>query len=72
MGDESVHFDDCCLRRFHRAILSESSADLNEGFESYVKKREDGAASGFGDLLAYLRGKQIPLDNVHFVTSPKM
>jgi RAT1-interacting protein len=68
MSDESVHFDDRCLRRFRREILSESGADLNEGFESYVEKREDGAASGFGDLLACLRGKQIPLDNVHFVT----
>jgi RAT1-interacting protein len=68
MGDESVHFDDRCLRRFRRVILSESGADLNEGFESYVEKREDGATSGFGDLLACLRGKQIPLDNVHFVT----
>ncbi|CAM6106397.1 unnamed protein product [Calypogeia fissa] len=68
--DGDVHWDDRCLRRFRSGILSESGADLNEGYESYVEKREDsdGSGSGFGDLLACLRAKRISLDNIHFVT----
>lgn len=54
--------------RFRREILRESGVDLNDGFDTYVEKREDGAGSGFGDLLACIRNKQIPLDNIHFVT----
>jgi RAT1-interacting protein len=56
------------LCRFRPDILHESGIDLNDGFESYVEKQEDGAASGFGDLLACIRDKSIPLDNIHFVT----
>jgi RAT1-interacting protein len=41
---------------------------LNEGFDTYVEKKEHGAGNGFGDLLACLRNKQIPLHNIHFVT----
>lgn len=33
-----------------------------------MEKREDGAGSGFGDLLACLRNKKIALENIHFVT----
>lgn len=67
-ADGSVQFDESCLRRFRREILQESGLDLNEGFDTYVEKKEDGAGSGFGDLLACLRDKQVPLDNIHFVT----
>lgn len=41
---------------------------MNVGFDTYAEKKEDGPGSGFGDLLACLRNKQIPLDNIHFVT----
>lgn len=66
--DGTVLFDESCLRRFRRDILQESGVDLNDGFDTYVEKKEDGAGSGFGDLLACIRNKQIPLDNIHFVT----
>lgn len=54
--------------RFRRDILRDHGVDLNDGFDTYVEKKEDGAGSGFGDLLACIRNKQIPLDNIHFVT----
>ncbi|KAH9298573.1 hypothetical protein KI387_030255, partial [Taxus chinensis] len=66
--DGNVYFDDRCLRPFRRRILEEVGADLNEGFETFVDKREDLECHGFGDLLDCIRNKNIPLNNIHFVT----
>ncbi|KAL3679956.1 hypothetical protein R1sor_022912 [Riccia sorocarpa] len=68
MRDGSVYMDDRGLRKFRQDILSEEGADLNEGFDTFVEKKEDLDGSGFGDLLACLRKKGPPLDNIHFVT----
>ncbi|ERN01052.1 decapping nuclease DXO homolog, chloroplastic [Amborella trichopoda] len=62
-----VHFDDRCLRQFRRLVSEEVGADLNAGFETFIEKR-DTDNEGFGDLLASIRNKKIPLQNIHFVT----
>lgn len=67
-ADGNVFFDDRCLRRFRHSALEETGADLNAGFESFVEKREDSDSGGFGDLLECLRGNNISLENIHFVT----
>eukprot|EP01018_Ginkgo_biloba_P004961 Gb_17946 [translate_table: standard] len=68
VADGSVYYDDRCLRHFRRRIYEESGADLSDGFETYVEKREDLECHGFGDLLACIRNKNVPLNNIHFVT----
>lgn len=67
-SDGNVYFDNRCLRPFRRHVLEESGIDLNEGFETFVEKREDLECHGFGDLLDCIRNTQITLDNIHFVT----
>ncbi|XP_038971556.1 NAD-capped RNA hydrolase DXO1-like isoform X1 [Phoenix dactylifera] len=62
-----VYFDDRSLRLFKRSICQDVGAHLNQGFESFVEKRDLGS-EGFGDLLACIRNKNIPLQNIHFVT----
>ncbi|KOM44865.1 hypothetical protein LR48_Vigan06g017100, partial [Vigna angularis] len=53
-----VYFDDRSLRLFKRHITEDVGADLNE----------DMGSEGFGDLLACIRDKNIPLQDIHFVT----
>ncbi|CAA2977802.1 Hypothetical predicted protein [Olea europaea subsp. europaea] len=62
-----VFFDDRSLRLFKRFITEDIGADLNEGFDTYIEKTDLGS-QGFGDLLACIRNKSIPLQNMHFVT----
>ncbi|WJX60529.1 NAD-capped RNA hydrolase dxo1 [Trifolium repens] len=62
-----VYFDDRSLRLFKRHITEDIGADLNEGYDTYIPKKDLGS-EGFGDLLACIRDKQIPLQNIHFVT----
>ncbi|XP_010269848.1 PREDICTED: decapping nuclease DXO homolog, chloroplastic-like [Nelumbo nucifera] len=62
-----VYFDDRSLRLFKRLITEDVGADLNEGFQSFIEKKELGS-QGFGDLLSCIRDKNIPLQNIHFVT----
>ncbi|XP_052171046.1 NAD-capped RNA hydrolase DXO1 [Diospyros lotus] len=62
-----VYFDERSLRLFKRLITEDIGADLNEGFDTYVEKKDLGS-QGFGDLLACIRNKNIPLQNIHFVT----
>ncbi|XP_058086909.1 NAD-capped RNA hydrolase DXO1 isoform X2 [Magnolia sinica] len=62
-----VSFDDRSLRLFRRHVGEYVGADLNEGFETFVEKKDLGS-QGFGDLLACIRNKNIPLQNIHFVT----
>ncbi|KAL3645544.1 NAD-capped RNA hydrolase dxo1 [Castilleja foliolosa] len=62
-----VYFDDRSLRLFKRLINDDIGADLNEGFDTFVEKKDLGS-EGFGDLLATIRNKNIPLQNMHFVT----
>ncbi|XP_043694844.1 NAD-capped RNA hydrolase DXO1-like [Telopea speciosissima] len=62
-----VYFDDRSLRLFKRLITEDVGADLNEGFESYIAKKELDC-QGFGDLLDCIRDKNVPLQNIHFVT----
>lgn len=62
-----VYFDDRSLRLFKRLISQDVGFDLNEGFDSFIEKRDLGS-QGFGDLLACIRNKNIPLQNMHFVT----
>ncbi|XP_068634054.1 NAD-capped RNA hydrolase DXO1 isoform X1 [Aristolochia californica] len=62
-----VYFDDRSLRLFKRYVCDEVGADLNSGFESFISKK-DLDCQGFGDLLACIRNKKIPLQNIHFVT----
>ncbi|XP_073262335.1 NAD-capped RNA hydrolase DXO1 isoform X2 [Populus alba] len=62
-----VYFDDRSLRLFKRLISEDVGADLNEGFDTFIEKRDLGS-QGFGDLLACIRDKNIPLQNMHFVT----
>ncbi|XP_009594860.1 NAD-capped RNA hydrolase DXO1-like [Nicotiana tabacum] len=62
-----VYFDDRSLRLFKRLITEDVGADLNEGFDTFVEKKDLGS-QGFGDLLASIRNKNIPLDRMHFVT----
>ncbi|KAF9689738.1 hypothetical protein SADUNF_Sadunf01G0123500 [Salix dunnii] len=62
-----VYFDDRVLRLFKRLISEDVGADLNEGFDTFIEKRDLGS-QGFGDLLACIRDKNIPLQNMHFVT----
>ncbi|KAG2375829.1 Decapping nuclease DXO-like protein [Vigna angularis] len=54
-----VYFDDRSLRLFKRHITEDVGADLNEA---------DMGSEGFGDLLACIRDKNIPLQDIHFVT----
>ncbi|KAG6788700.1 hypothetical protein POTOM_004777 [Populus tomentosa] len=61
-----VYFDDRSLRLFKRLISEDVGADLNEGFDTFIEKRDLGS-QGFGDLLACIRDKNIPLQNMHFV-----
>eukprot|EP00850_Spirogloea_muscicola_P014762 SM000108S14206 [mRNA] locus=s108:121131:124967:- [translate_table: standard] len=65
--DGAVHFDDRCLRRFRRSVLSKSGHDLNVGFENFKEKTDD-SERGFGNLLECLRRSQYPLENICFVT----
>ncbi|XP_021892857.1 decapping nuclease DXO homolog, chloroplastic-like [Carica papaya] len=62
-----VHFDERSLRLFKRLITEDIGADLNEGYDTYIEKKELGS-QGFGDLLACIRAKNLPLQNIHFVT----
>ncbi|KAL7109016.1 hypothetical protein ACP275_06G149900 [Erythranthe tilingii] len=62
-----VYFDDRGLRLFKRLITEDIGSDLNEGFNTFIPKKELGS-DGFGDLLAAIRNKNIPLQNMHFVT----
>lgn len=62
-----VYFDDRSLRLFKRFITEDIGADLNEGFDTFIEKKDLGS-QGFGDLLACIRDKNIPLQNIHFVT----
>ncbi|KAF3669635.1 Decapping nuclease DXO -like protein, chloroplastic [Capsicum baccatum] len=62
-----VYFDDRSLRLFKRLITEDVGADLNEGFDTFTEKKDLGS-QGFGDLLASIRNKNIPLDRMHFVT----
>ncbi|KAL2595376.1 hypothetical protein AAZV13_11G035000 [Glycine max] len=63
-----VYFDDRSLRLFKRHITEDVGADLNEGYDTYIPKKADLGSQGFGDLLACIRDKNIPLQNIHFVT----
>ncbi|GER35457.1 glycine-rich family protein [Striga asiatica] len=79
-----VYFDDRSLRLFKRLITEDIGADLNEGFDTFIAKKvcslistkcgqfvmfiPDLGSQGFGDLLATIRNKNIPLQNMHFVT----
>ncbi|CAN1247919.1 NAD-capped RNA hydrolase DXO1 [Linum perenne] len=62
-----VYFDDRNLRLFKRLISEDVGADLNQGFDTFTEKKDLGS-QGFGDLLACIRDKNIPLQNMHFVT----
>ncbi|KAK9068047.1 hypothetical protein SSX86_012158 [Deinandra increscens subsp. villosa] len=62
-----VYFDDSSLRLFKRLITEDLGADLNQGFDTFVEKKDLGS-EGFGDLLSCIRSKNIPLQNMHFVT----
>ncbi|XP_071919339.1 NAD-capped RNA hydrolase DXO1-like isoform X1 [Coffea arabica] len=62
-----VFFDDRSLRLFKRLITQDIGFDLNEGFDTFIPKKDLGS-EGFGDLLACIRSKNIPLQNMHFVT----
>ncbi|PHU28591.1 Decapping nuclease DXO -like protein, chloroplastic [Capsicum chinense] len=53
-------------RLFKRLITEDVGADLNEGFDTFTEKKDLGS-QGFGDLLASIRNKNIPLDRMHFV-----
>uniref|UniRef100_A0A2P2M313 Decapping nuclease n=1 Tax=Rhizophora mucronata TaxID=61149 RepID=A0A2P2M313_RHIMU len=64
--DGDVYFDDRSLRLFKRHVSEDVGADLNEGFDTFIEKTELGS-QGFGDLLACIRDKNIPLQNMHFV-----
>ncbi|KAH9776898.1 Decapping nuclease DXO-like [Citrus sinensis] len=71
-----VYFDDRSLvsfrepvlkeRLFKRLISEDVGADLNEGFDTFIEKKELGS-EGFGDLLSCIRNRNIPLQNMHFV-----
>ncbi|KAL6178473.1 hypothetical protein ACLB2K_049991 [Fragaria x ananassa] len=62
-----VIFDESSLRLFKRLITEDIGADLNQGFDTFTAKKDLGS-QGFGDLLACIRDKNIPLQNIHFVT----
>ncbi|KAL2472535.1 Decapping nuclease DXO-like protein [Abeliophyllum distichum] len=62
-----VFFDERSLRLFKRFITEDIGADLNQGFDTYIEKKDLGS-QGFGDLLTCIRNKSIPLQNMHFVT----
>ncbi|KAK4489181.1 hypothetical protein RD792_004975 [Penstemon davidsonii] len=62
-----VYFDDRSLRLFKRLITEDIGSDLNEGFDTFIPRKDLGS-QGFGDLLASIRNKSIPLQNMHFVT----
>ncbi|XP_027360248.1 decapping nuclease DXO homolog, chloroplastic isoform X1 [Abrus precatorius] len=62
-----VYFDDRSLRLFKRHITEDIGANLNEGYDTFTPKKDLGS-EGFGDLLACIRDKNIPLQNIHFVT----
>ncbi|XP_074269633.1 NAD-capped RNA hydrolase DXO1-like [Silene latifolia] len=66
-GGGEVLFDDSSLRLFKRLISEDVGADLNEGFDTFIEKKDLGS-QGFGDFLACIRHKRIPLQNMHFVT----
>ncbi|PPD75470.1 hypothetical protein GOBAR_DD27603 [Gossypium barbadense] len=71
-----VYFDDRSLRLFKRLITEEIGADLNQGFDTFIEKKAypvifagpELGSEGFGDLLGCIRDKNIPLQNIHFVT----
>eukprot|EP00271_Cylindrocystis_brebissonii_P021182 TRINITY_DN7438_c0_g1_i1.p1 TRINITY_DN7438_c0_g1~~TRINITY_DN7438_c0_g1_i1.p1 ORF type:complete len:631 (+),score=127.04 TRINITY_DN7438_c0_g1_i1:581-2473(+) len=69
-GDQRIHHDDRCLRKFRKPILEERGADLNAGFETYVDKKENGEGPGspLDALLRSIRHAKVPLEDVHFVT----
>ncbi|GAB2235317.1 hypothetical protein Droror1_Dr00025740 [Drosera rotundifolia] len=62
-----VYFDDRTLRLFKRLISLDIGADLNQGFETFIEKKDLGSL-GYGDLLACIRNKADLLQNIHFVT----
>ncbi|CAJ1928779.1 unnamed protein product [Sphenostylis stenocarpa] len=62
-----VYFDDRSIRLFKRHITEDVGADLNEGYDTFIPKKDLGS-EGFGDLLACIRDKNVPLQNIHFVT----
>ncbi|XP_047306686.1 NAD-capped RNA hydrolase DXO1-like [Impatiens glandulifera] len=62
-----VYFDDRSLRLFKPSISEDVGANFNEGFNTFIEKK-DLASEGFGNLLACIRNKNISLQNVKFVT----
>ncbi|CAJ2645911.1 unnamed protein product [Trifolium pratense] len=55
-------------RLFKRHITEDIGADLNEGYDTYIPKKDLGS-EGFGDLLACIRDKNLLVqNNIHFVT----
>ncbi|XWS62065.1 hypothetical protein CRYUN_Cryun07bG0178900 [Craigia yunnanensis] len=62
-----VYFDDRSLRLFKRLITEDIGTDLNQGFDTFIKKKELGS-EGFGDILTCRRDRNILLQNIHFVT----
>ncbi|KAI4338439.1 hypothetical protein MLD38_023499 [Melastoma candidum] len=62
-----IFFDDRCLRLLRNMVAEDIGTDLNQGFDTFTEKRDLGS-EGFGDLLSCIRDKNIPLQNMHFVT----
>ncbi|KAF3448214.1 hypothetical protein FNV43_RR08927 [Rhamnella rubrinervis] len=62
-----VYFDDRSLRLFKRLITEDIGTNLNDGYDTFINKKDLGS-EGFGDLLSCIRDKNIPLQNIHFVT----
>ncbi|CAH8386787.1 unnamed protein product [Eruca vesicaria subsp. sativa] len=62
-----VFFDERGLRLFKRHVSEDIGADLNQGYDTFIAKRDLGS-EGFGDLLDSIRAKNISLENIHFVT----
>ncbi|XP_047338952.1 NAD-capped RNA hydrolase DXO1-like [Impatiens glandulifera] len=62
-----VFFDERSLRLFNRLTTNPIGVDLNQGFETFIEKKDLGS-QGFGNLLAAIRNKNISLQNMHFVT----
>ncbi|XP_074356009.1 LOW QUALITY PROTEIN: NAD-capped RNA hydrolase DXO1-like [Apium graveolens] len=62
-----VYFDDRSLRLFRPLTTKDIGADLNDGFDTFTEKKDLGS-QGFGALLACIRHKNVPLEDMHFVT----
>ncbi|KAL8088942.1 hypothetical protein AgCh_038639 [Apium graveolens] len=61
-----VYFDDRSLRLFRPLTTKDIGADLNDGFDTFTEKKDLGS-QGFGALLACIRHKNVPLEDMHFV-----